>query len=107
MSKKRRTVADEAFLIVRSSAANLRNGGVIDEHAHDWHQLIYVSEGVLCVRTAAGSWVAPASWAIWVPAGVRHGVRFIGECALRTLYVRPGWRPQLPDRCSVVTVSVL
>lgn len=107
MSRKRRTAADEAFLIVRSSAANLRNGAVIAEHAHDWHQLIYVSEGVLCVSTDAGSWVAPASWAIWVPAGVRHGVRFIGECALRTLYVRPGWRPQLPDRCSVVTVSVL
>jgi len=107
MSRKRRTVADEAFLIVRSAAANLRNGEIIRAHAHDWHQLIYVSEGVLCVRTDAGSWIAPASWAIWVPARVRHAVRFIGECALRTLYVRPDWRPGLPDRCSVVTVSVL
>jgi len=107
MSRKRRSAADEAFLVVRSSAANLRNGAVIAEHTHHWHQLIYVSEGALCVCTEAGSWVAPASWAIWVPAGVHHGVRFIGECALRTLYVRPSLRPQLPDRCSVVTVSAL
>jgi AraC-like DNA-binding protein len=107
MSGKRRTAADEPFLVVRSSAADLGNGATIEEHAHAWHQLIYVSRGVLFVRTGAGSWVAPPSWAIWAPAGVRHGIRFIGDCAFRTLYVRPGWRPASPDRCCVVTVTPL
>jgi AraC-like DNA-binding protein len=107
MSRKRRTAADEPFLVVRSSATDLKGGEIIEEHAHPWHQLIYVSQGVLFVQTEAGSWVAPPSWAIWAPAGVRHSIRFIGDCAFRTLYVRPGWRPVAPERCCVVTVSAL
>ncbi|MFC7659352.1 AraC family ligand binding domain-containing protein [Pseudonocardia benzenivorans] len=44
-------------------------GDVIDRHRHDDHQLIYLSTGVLAIRTARGDWVASSDRAVWVPAG--------------------------------------
>lgn len=107
MSRKRDTVADESTWIVRSSAFDLRGGFVISDHVHDWHQLLYVSTGVITVWTESGSWVAPSSCAVWVPSGVRHNVRFVGGSALRTLYLRPDWWASLPDHCTAVSVSPL
>jgi AraC-like DNA-binding protein len=107
MSQNRRTIADEAFLVVRSSASNPQAGAAIDDHAHGWHQLIYVSAGVMTVSTEAGCWVAPPNRGVWAPAGVRHSVRFAGRCAFRTLYFRPDHWPGLPGRCSAITVSPL
>jgi AraC-like DNA-binding protein len=107
MSQKRRSVADEAYWVVRTSAANLKAAAVLPNHAHEWHQLIYVSAGLMSVATEAGSWVAPATWAIWVPAGIRHGIRFIVDSAFRTAYFRPDWTDNYPTGCTVVSVSAL
>jgi len=107
MTRKRHTRADEPFLIVRTLASNVPAGHAIERHAHDWHQLIYASAGVLTVWTERGSWVAPPHWAVWVPAGIGHSLRFAGESALRTLYLRPGSSEGLPSSCAAVTVSPL
>lgn len=107
MSQKRRNRADEPFLLVRSLASNHASGETIERHSHDWHQLIYAAAGVITVWTERGSWIAPPSWGVWVPAGIGHAIRFAGESELRTLYVRPGWAEALPDQCSAVTVSPL
>jgi AraC-like DNA-binding protein len=107
MSRKRRTRADEPFMIVRTSTGDHGGGAVVARHTHDWHQLVYVSAGLMTVRTAAGSWVAPPTWAVWVPAGTEHAIRFVGDSALRTAYVRPGWKPRLPGDCRALAVSPL
>jgi AraC-like DNA-binding protein len=107
MSQKRRSVADEAHWVVRTSAADLMAAAVLPTHAHEWHQLIYVSAGLMSVATEAGSWVAPATWAIWVPAGIRHGIRFVVDSAFRTAYFRPDWTDNCPTVCTVVSVSAL
>jgi AraC-like DNA-binding protein len=107
MSRKRRTVADEAHVIVRSSAADPGRGAVIAPHVHDWHQLIQVSAGLMTVWTEAGAWVAPPGWAVWAPAGIAHGIRFVDASALRTLYVRPGVCEGLPARGMAMSVSPL
>ena len=107
MSKKRRFPADEPFLVIRSSAVDLPRGGTIGGHAHDWSQLVHVCAGLASVRTAAGSWVAPPSWAVWVPAGVEHAIRFVGPSAFRTLYLRPDWRGDLPAAAGALAVSPL
>jgi AraC-like DNA-binding protein len=107
MSQKRRSVADEAYWVVRTSAADLKAAAVLANHAHEWHQLIYVSAGLMSVATEAGSWVAPATWAIWVPAGIRHGIRFVVDSAFRTAYFRPDWCDNYPTGCTVVFVSAL
>jgi len=86
MSRKRRTVADEPFLVVRTSAADL--GGSIGEHVHDWHQLVHVRSGLAVVRSDGRTWLAPPTWAVWLPAGVRHAIRFAGRTALRVVYLR-------------------
>ena len=86
MSQKRRTAADEPFLVVRTSAADL--GGSIGEHGHDWHQLVHVRSGLAVVRSDGRTWLAPPTWAVWMPAGVRHAIRFAGPTALRVVYLR-------------------
>jgi AraC-like DNA-binding protein len=107
MSRKRLTVADEPFMLVRTSASDVGDGAVIAAHAHDWHQLIYVRSGLMSVATTAGSWIAPPTWAVWVPAGVAHAIRFVGDSAMRTVYLKPGWRPDLPGDCRALAVSPL
>lgn len=107
MSRKRRTVADEPFLLVRTSTADLGAGGVVASHVHDWHQLVHVRSGLMTVRTDAGSWIAPPTWAIWVPAGTDHAIRFTGASALRTCYVRPDWDVAVPSECTALAVSSL
>ena len=86
MSQERRTAADEPFLVVRTSAADL--GGSIGEHVHDWHQLVHVRSGLAVVRSDGRTWLAPPTWAVWMPAGVRHAIRFAGPTALRVVYLR-------------------
>ena len=107
MSQIRRTIADEPFLVVRSSASDLSPGQVIEEHVHGWHQLIHASAGVLMVGTGGGSWVVPSSWGVWVPAGVRHRIRAAGAAKFRTVYVAPGVVDDLPTACAAITVSPL
>ncbi len=107
MSRKRHTPADEPFFLVRTLAAEHASGQATGRHAHGWGQLIYASTGVTTVWTERGSWVAPPHWAVWVPAGVKHSIRFSGESSLRTLYVRPTLAVDLPAECATVTVSPL
>jgi AraC-like DNA-binding protein/quercetin dioxygenase-like cupin family protein len=107
MSRKRHTSDDEPFFVIRAAAADLPGGSAVDHHAHPWPQLIYASAGVMTVWTEAGSWIAPPHWAVWAPANVAHGIRFSGQSAMRTLYVRPQEAAALPARCSVMAVSTL
>ena len=60
-------------------------GGGIEAHWHDRHQIVYAGRGVLSVTTDAGSWVAPATRAIWIPAGTLHQHRAYGETTLHTV----------------------
>lgn len=94
---------------MRSLAVGHSAGAEVAAHTHRWHQLIYAVAGVMTVWTAQGSWVTPPHWAIWVPAGVHHALRFAGATSLRTLYFRPEARSRqtLPAACGVIGVSAL
>lgn len=80
---------------------------VIPTHSHRWHQLVYASQGVMTVRTPAGSWVVPAHRGVWVPAEVEHSIEMSGEVSMRTLYVRPSVARSLPEDCRALNVSPL
>lgn len=76
-------------------------------HHHDEHQLAWSPEGVLVVRTEAGSYVLPPARALWIPAGVSHETSASGVAVLRSVYIRPkhctiGW-----ERPTAVAVSPL
>ena len=107
MSKTRLTRADEPYLLVRTVGAHVASASDTGRHAHHWGQFIYCASGVMTVWTQAGSWVAPPHWAVWVPPGVHHQIRFAGAAALRTLYLRDDVAAGLPSQCTVLTVSPL
>jgi AraC-like DNA-binding protein len=71
-------------------------GEVIDRHRHDYHQLIYVSAGVLAVQTDQGAWVASGGRAVWSPAQTWHEHRVYGHSSVHTIGFPVGHAP-LPD----------
>lgn len=80
---------------------------MIAQHRHGWHQLVYIASGVMAVDTERGSWIAPPDWAVWVPVDSRHAIRFISRSSLRTIYLRPDQRPELPENSCSLAVSPL
>lgn len=82
-------------------------GDVIDRHVHDVHQLIYVSAGVLAIRTERGSWVASADRAVWVPAGIWHEHRFYGHSRFHAATFTVTKSPLPGDSPTVVAVDSL
>lgn len=82
-------------------------GDVIDRHWHDDHQLIYVSTGVVAIRTERGAWVASRDRAVWVPARIWHEHRVYGQTSLHVVGFAANDAP-LPDISpTVVTVTGL
>ncbi|MFI6320928.1 AraC family transcriptional regulator [Nonomuraea sp. NPDC050556] len=63
----------------------LSAGAGVDAHWHDEHQIVYAGRGVLAVTTESGSWIAPATRAIWIPAGTVHEHRAYGRTDLHAL----------------------
>ncbi|WP_188194945.1 AraC family transcriptional regulator [Nonomuraea sp. SYSU D8015] len=83
----------------------LAPGAGIDAHRHDTHQIVYACRGVLSVTTNAGTWVAPANRAIWVPAGTVHEHRAHGDTDLRLVGLTGN--PLALDRPAVLAVGPL
>ncbi|MFG2933812.1 AraC family transcriptional regulator [Streptomyces achromogenes] len=82
-------------------------GGTIDAHRHDDHQIVYAGRGVLAVTTSAGSWVAPGTRAIWVPAGVVHAHQAHGELELHLVGLPAAENPLNLDAPTVLAVGPL
>ncbi|RSO31698.1 AraC family transcriptional regulator [Streptomyces sp. WAC 06725] len=85
----------------------LPQGAEVTAHHHDVHQIVYAGRGVLTVTTDAGSWVAPATRAIWIPAGTVHEHRAHGDTDLHTVGVPVDTNPLGLDRPAVLAVGPL
>ena len=111
MSQKRQSAIFEPLRDRQSNITTLMHdypaGHVIPLHFHDRDQLVYASQGVMTVLTAAGIWVVPKLRAVWIPASVPHSISMSGKVAMRTLYLRPRLARTLPRECCVVNVSPL
>ncbi|MBX9945209.1 MAG: helix-turn-helix transcriptional regulator [Reyranella sp.] len=83
------------------------DGHEIALHHHERAQLIYATAGTMRVTTGDGMWVVPPQHALWMPAGVRHGIAMQGGVTMRTLYLRHDAAADMPDACRVLTVSPL
>nr|SBO94660.1 Transcriptional regulator, AraC family [Nonomuraea gerenzanensis] len=83
----------------------LAPGAGIDAHRHDTHQIAYACRGVISVTTDAGTWVAPANRALWVPAGTVHEHRAHGDTDLRLVGLTEN--PLGLDRPAVLAVGPL
>jgi len=109
MSRKRHTVhvCPRLPSPVTALSYELSHGHVIPEHLHPEDQLVYACQGVMTVRTTAGTWVVPAQRAVWIPARTPHSVLISGAVSMRTVYLRARLVRQLPRECCVVNVSPL
>lgn len=76
-------------------------------HRHDWCQLSYAISGVLGIHTASGDYVAPPSYAVWIPAAIDHQVTNRRPTEMRSLYIDPAVASGLPQTCSVLEVTPL
>ncbi|AIR96520.1 AraC family transcriptional regulator [Streptomyces glaucescens] len=88
-------------------AQHLAAGDRIDAHRHDEHQIVYAGAGVLAVTTDAGTWFAPGTRAIWVPAGTVHAHRAHGHLELHLVGLPAHDNPLGLDTPTVLTVGPL
>jgi AraC-like DNA-binding protein len=84
-----------------------RSGDVIDRHRHEDHQLLYVSDGVVAVRTDEAAWVASADRAIWLPARTWHEHRIYGHSSVHTVTFPVSDAPLSARSPTVVAVNSL
>ncbi len=85
----------------------LPNRAISHRHSHVWVQLSYAVRGVIEVATAAGRFIAPPLCAVWIPAGVPHGVRCSQDTEIRSLYIDPAAVPLNWAGCRVLAVTPL
>ncbi|WEB44839.1 helix-turn-helix transcriptional regulator [Streptomyces yunnanensis] len=93
--------------IAPTRAQWLSPGEGIDAHRHDDHQIAYAARGVLAITTDAGTWVAPANRAIWVPAGRAHAHQAHGTLELHLVGLPATDNPLGLDEPTVLTASPL
>jgi len=91
---------------IEGLATDYPAGHWIAPHAHDAHQIVHASVGVLRVVSDRAAWVVPPGRAIWMPAGRVHAIRCHTAARMRTVYLR-GVVPGLPETCAVWSVSPL
>jgi AraC-like DNA-binding protein len=92
---------------VTAMAADYGPGHVTPAHQHPHAQLVHAVQGVMVVSTAGGQWIVPPTRGIWMPGGVRHWIRMVGNVQMRTAYIRPDAAPGLPEDFTVLNMSPL
>lgn len=93
--------------VAPTSTRWLAPGTGIDDHRHDDHQIAYAGRGALAVTTHAGTWVAPANSAVWVPAGTVHAHQAHGALELHLVGLPADTNPLGLDEPTVLTVNSL
>lgn len=92
---------------VTAMAVDYDAGHFTDRHQHPHAQLLYAVQGVMRVSTEHSHWIVPPTRGIWVPAGVEHWVSMISQVQMRTAFIRPDARPNLPQSCCVLGITPL
>lgn len=82
-------------------------GFTIQPHRHERAQLIHATTGTMRVATDDGVWIVPPQRALWMPAGVSHGIEMLADVTMRTLYLRDDATTFMPDTCRVLPISPL
>ncbi len=92
---------------IATLAYDYPSGFVVSEHAHGSDQFIYATCGLMEVHADQSVWLIPPSFALWVPAHTRHGIRMLAAVSMRTLYIRPGLARRPEASCAALFVSPL
>jgi AraC-like DNA-binding protein len=86
----------------------IRSGGLNQEvHSHPQSELILTMRGLLTCEVAKGMWMVPPQCALWIPGGMKHGAKAVGELEAYVLFVDPSLASGLPAECCTVSVDPL
>ena len=83
------------------------DGHELPKHKHRKAQLILGLRGMVTAEVENGLWMVPPRCAVWIPGGLEHSVRKVGNVELYILFVEPDIVPNLPDACCTLTISTL
>jgi AraC-like DNA-binding protein len=91
--------------IIGSGSLAFADGHRETLHVHvDYAQLKWPSTGVASVRTPSGIFVASAAFAVWIPAGQRHGGIYSGDVLEQNLFVLRARCDKLPSKPCLIAV---
>lgn len=76
-------------------------------HRHRKAQLILSLRGLIAFTTPDGLWMIPCGCALWIPGGVEHSVRCVGDLEAYMMLIDPEVAPALPAECSTFSISPL
>jgi len=75
-------------------------------HQHDKGQLIFVTRGMVKLETQHdGIWVAPSQSGIWVPGGVVHRFRSVGDAKGFVIFLQPSIAMRMQSVCFAISIS--
>lgn len=73
-----------------------------EPHSHERIQLMYSPTGIMRVMTEDGAWLLAPMRALWIPPGVAHEVRMVGQVTMRSAFIAPDAAPWLwKDTCAL------
>ncbi|MFS8046100.1 AraC family transcriptional regulator [Rhizobium sp. BR 314] len=84
-----------------------KDGHRVEPHQHRRAQLLYGYSGVVLATTPNGTLVMPPERGMWIPPGITHSVRMLGDVSMRSIYIEPQAIDTIPDHCQVVEISPL
>ena len=58
---------------------------IIEPHSHERAQLIFATAGTMRVVTGPAMWIVPPQRALWMPAGVVHGIEMLDRVGSRNV----------------------
>jgi AraC-like DNA-binding protein len=96
---------DDSPRLILATGNDYPDGYVVAPHRHRRSQLLYGAKGAVLVTTEQGAWVMPPQRAMWIPGGVVHQVRMLGEVSAHSLYLEPAAAGGMADRVQVLGVS--
>lgn len=100
---------DRTELPVTALAEDYPNGHVSPRHQHPNAQLLHAVRGVMVVDTDYGQWIVPPTRGLWMPGGIEHRIRMVGEVKMRTAYIntQAALHQTFPQQCVVLKISAL
>lgn len=88
-------------------ASDYPDNMTVPPHSHIRDQLLHALSGVVLVSTAAGRWIVPPEFALWIPAGCAHQVEMIGAVRMRSIYLHAGAAQLAGDGPQVLGMNAL
>jgi AraC-like DNA-binding protein len=88
--------------------ANVKSRGFeLEPHEHRKAQLMMSLSGTVTCEAAGGLWIVPPRSALWIPSGIRHGIKGTGTIEGYSAFIEPALATRLPSECCAIGVSPL